>query len=737
MKAERKLKSVILIGLFAVPFIPFLVSDSILFPFIAGKNFAFRFLIEIIFGAWAILAIRDSSYRPRWGMLAWLILAFVGFAGLATIFSEDPYKSFWSNFERMEGYVTVLHLLAYFVVATSVLKTKELWSRFFNTSILASVLISFYGLVQLAGWAEIHQGGVRLDATFGNAIYLAVYVLMHIFLALFLAVRSFRIEGINFKTYLYSVAILLEGLILYYTATRGAILGLIGGLVISGLIIVFKEQKNSQVRRVAGAGLLIVAILIGGFLLIRKTDFVTKSPVLNRFASISLEDNTTKSRFLIWNMAWQGFKERPVLGWGQESFNYVFNEYYNPKMYAQEQWFDRAHNVFLDWLIAGGLPTFILYLSLYVASIFLLWRKKFVEAVLSVSEKAVLTGLIVAYFINNLFVFDNLGSYIIFFAILAYLNWLLTASAGHHAGSKKSGQKLALGNSNLKQAAVPAIILVVIFSVYFFNAKAYFAGQTLIEALKTNESGLTQNLKLFEKALAYESFADSEIREQFVQVASRIANSGTDIKVKQDYFSVANLEMDKQIKKNPNNTRHLVFRGVLLDNFKFSAEAVEAYKIALSTSPNKQTIMFSLGSAYISNNDPDSALEVLEMAFKLDENFDEARLFYAAGAIFAKRDDLVKQILEPRFGDQLVIDDRIINAYASVGRFDKVIEIWKAKIKLEPENSQYYLALAASYLQIGNRSEAVNQIRNAIGVNPEIKEQGEYYIREIEAGRNP
>jgi len=57
-----------------------------------------------------------------------------------------------------------------------------------------------------------------------------------------------------------------------------------------------------------------------------------------------LQEGTTESRFIVWNMAWKGFEEHPVLGWGQESFNYVFNKYYNPKLYNQEQWFDRTHD---------------------------------------------------------------------------------------------------------------------------------------------------------------------------------------------------------------------------------------------------------------------------------------------------------------------------------------------------------------------------------------------------------
>jgi len=43
-------------------------------------------------------------------------------------------------------------------------------------------------------------------------------------------------------------------------------------------------------------------------------------------------------------MAWEGVKEKPLLGWGQENFNLVFNKYYEPSLYGQEVWFDRVHN---------------------------------------------------------------------------------------------------------------------------------------------------------------------------------------------------------------------------------------------------------------------------------------------------------------------------------------------------------------------------------------------------------
>jgi O-antigen ligase len=323
-------------------------------------------------------------------------------------------KSLWSNYERMEGFVLIAHLALYYVVASGMFHTKEWWNRFWNTSIIASTLISGYGILQLAGLATINQGGVRLDATFGNASYLAIYIVFHMFLS-----ASFFLNAKEkMWQWIYGGLFVVQGIILYFTATRGAILGFIGGALITVGIIAWKERAYPKVRKIAlGLGLSVV-LLIAIFIGVKNTSFVQKSPVLSRFATLSLSEIKTQGRYFVWPMAIEGFKERPLLGWGQENFNYVFNKNYNPLMYAQEQWFDRTHNVVLDWLIAGGILGFLSYLSLYGALLYFMWKK----SDFSLEEKAVFTGFIAAYFFHNFFVFDNLISYIIFFYLLAYVH---------------------------------------------------------------------------------------------------------------------------------------------------------------------------------------------------------------------------------------------------------------------------------------------------------------------------
>src|SRR3989338_1800558 len=271
----------------------------------------------------------------------------------------------------MEGFITLIHLGADFLIASAGLNTERLWYRFLATSVGVSAFLGIYGLLQLAGKIVINQGGVRLDGTFGNAAYFAGYMLVHIFISLFLISR----HRISFSwKWLYGGAMLLQVVTLYFTATRGAALGLIGGLFLTVLLVGLFEKKYQRLRIAALSGLLIIIVLVGGLYLARESSFVKESPVLTRFASISLAD--AGPRFMVWGMALEGFKERPIIGWGQEGFNYVFNKYYDPNMWAQEQWFDRTHNIFFDWLIAGGLFGLLAYLSLFCALLFYLWRGK-------------------------------------------------------------------------------------------------------------------------------------------------------------------------------------------------------------------------------------------------------------------------------------------------------------------------------------------------------------------------
>lgn len=722
-KIDNILKYILFTAIFLIPFIPFIVYGNLFFPFITGKAFVFRILVEVMFGIWLILSLRNPEYRLKNSLILVFSAIFVALIGLSDFMGVNPLKSIWSNFERMEGWVTLVHLFGYLVVVGSVLTSSKLWARFLNTSIVASVGLSLYGFMQLLGVLEVHQGGVRLDATFGNSAYFAVYLLVHIFLTIFMLAKR---KGLNMISYLYGLVIVLETVILYYTATRGAILGLLVGLMISAIIISLFEKENLKLKKIAIGGLVALVLFVGGFVLVKDSSFVQNSPVLKRFADISLQETTTKSRFLVWDMAFQGFKERPVLGWGQENFNYVFNKYYDPGMYAQEQWFDRTHNVFFDWLIAGGILGLLGYLSLFFAILYYLIKDK--NSHFSLTEKAVLIGLLAGYFVHNFFVFDNLISYILFFSLLAYL---------HNLNSERILFNYDKVVGDKKYFVVAPIIVVVMFgSIYFVNAKGYLTAYNLLEALRP-QGNINVNLENYQKALSYESFGNQEVREQLGQFAIQVASADTTKETKQGVADFAFAEMLKEIERDPNNARTEVIAGTLLSSFGAYDDALPHFMRANELSPNKQSILFMVGTILQLQEKSEEALVYYKQAYELDKSFKDATAYYAANAIRLGDQELADGILMETFGTVLVDNPRIIQAYYDTKQYSKLVKILEFAVENRPNELQNYLSLAASYLDMGNSAKAITVLQKAIEINSDFKEQGEYYISEIRAGRRP
>ncbi len=161
MQFNKYLKWTAIGALCAALFTPLIVADSLFFPYIVGKSLFFKAMVEIALAAWLLLALRDSAYRPRMSALLWSFAAFISVALLADLFGKDTVKAFWSNFERMEGFVAIAHVFGYFFAASAVLTTESLWKRFLETSMVASAIVSFYALFQMWGWVGASSGGVR------------------------------------------------------------------------------------------------------------------------------------------------------------------------------------------------------------------------------------------------------------------------------------------------------------------------------------------------------------------------------------------------------------------------------------------------------------------------------------------------------------------------------------------------------------------------------------------------
>jgi tetratricopeptide (TPR) repeat protein len=745
--------------IFLTILIPLYVSNNLFFPYITGKAFAFRILVEIGFALYLLLVLRDKKYAPKFSWLSTLITGFVVVAFIADLLGVNPLRSLWSNFERMEGWVTIIHMWAYFIIMTGTFgpgeEGRRMWHNFFRATVFAAFIVGLYGVAQLIGsstffqnhlpsmyqWFhknfEIHQGSVRIDASLGNAIYMAVYMLVHAFIAFYLGLVEWSRKKIGL-VWLYSILGVFYGYLVFETATRGTILGLVGGLMLSlAIYAFFGDFKKGEPSKLRWWSLgIIVAFVLAGVLLIanKNAAWVQKSTVLSRLASISWSENKTQARGYIWPMAVNGILSNPktaLIGSGQENFNYIFNANYNPKMWNQEQWFDRAHNVYLDWLVAGGLATFLLYISLFVTAIVLLWKSN-----LSFAEKSLLTGLFVGYGIHNIFVFDNIASYMIFYTMLGFV---------HTISAQKPLKWLEIRDKQTENMIVvrdyiyfPIIAILFFIVLYFVNIRPIQANLALITALNScSSSGMRPSAALYENALKYNEYvANQEIREQLLNCATSVVGaSAAPADMKKEFFDSSLQEIRNQIAATPLDARIYALGGVFLDNAHDWTDAAALLQRSLELSPNKQSIMYELAQNYLNTNKIPEALDLLKKAYELAPENDNAKLAYASTLILVGQE---KSGIAVYGGDEsFLVDPRIVGIYAQNKNYTKAIELAKKVIEKDPNTLQNYGNLVALYYQVGDKADALKVLETMKTKFPEALKDINNAISEISGVKPP
>ncbi len=718
------LKAVVFGCAFAVPFLTLYIANDMFFPFITGKNFWFRILVEIGFSAWVALALYDRTYRPKfsWILGSFGLLLIVMF--FANLFGEYPQKSFWSNFERMDGYVTLVHVFLYFVLLGSILTTKKLWSYFLHTTIGVAFLVSLYGLAQFGG---LVAGSVRIDSTLGNAAYMAIYTLFHTFIALWLFVES----KIPLQRLVYGLLAAMFIFTLIQTGTRGTAIGLAAGLVVTTAYIGIFGARFKEVRT-AAAGLFVVLLLAGGtFIAVRDSDFVQGNPVLGRIANISIDDLTV--RFTIWGMAREGIAERPILGWGQGNFNYVFNEQYDPFLYNQEQWFDRVHNIFFDWLIAGGILGFLAYFGIFFACLYyLLWRPVFnQDDRFDVLERGVVIGLLAGYVTHNLVVFDNLISYIFFAVILAFIHARVAKDIPSIANYK-------IDERLITQFATPVLIVAAGAIIYFVNVPGMQAAHDIIDAFRASEP--RARLEAFDQAIRRDSFATQEIVEQLAQQAMNIAgNPNISDDVKQLFLQRSELEMLKLIEEKPGDARVHVFMASYYRAINALPQAKEQMAIARALSPNKQSIIIQQGLIEFAAGDTAAATAFFKEALDLEPKNREAREFYTGMLLLAGDNETAMSIIMEYPADiaRMARNNFFVNAVNTAGENELLAELYEAKVALNPEDAQNWASLAYIYYELGDLANATNTLEEAKGAVAGFDSRAECFIDNINAGNEP
>ena len=390
---DNILVCVIRAGVALILLTPFVVSPRTIFPFVVGKALYSRSLIEIVFVSWMLLSLFKPSCRPPRSRILALLATALGVAVLSASFGVSIQRSFWSNYERMQGVIDQAHWLAFAVVLVSVFRTGRDWRILLTLNLTASLAMALMTVAEYHGYFRIYAPDpTAVRATLGNPIFLGTYLGVNVTIALgFLTrslipvahpgkapapareergelsnrrdpprqIRSARLPMVWAGRCFWGAAALTDLWALTLTASRGAFLGFVSGLVLLATLYVFLARMRRVRLAAAGSvGLLgIVVVLLLVPLLSPAGSFIdarNANPLLSRLADPESLVSVWQ-RLLAWKAGIKGFIESPILGWGPENFVAIWGRYGPEFIATLPGVLDHAHNELIEELATKGL----------------------------------------------------------------------------------------------------------------------------------------------------------------------------------------------------------------------------------------------------------------------------------------------------------------------------------------------------------------------------------------------
>lgn len=706
----------------------------------------------------------------------------------------------------------MFHYLAFLIMTILVFKKKD-WLNFFKISLFTGLIVIFYGFLEYIGFFWYPNAAnfpfmalspsSRPGSYIGNSAFLATYMFFIIAFATiiffetlrFLNYKTFKLSSLNYETfkllfwrYFSLLIIVLAIIMIFITGTRGAILGL--GVGIFSLLLYFSifgsrtsdiQSKEVQHPKINGndkrlnlqklqryiSVVLLIFILACSvtFWLTRDAIIWQKIPGLNRLAqtaAFDLKDSSTQMRLMNWRISFEAFKEKPILGWGPENFLLAYQKNYDPDMsFYGETWIDRAHNKVIDLGVMQGVFGIITYLLMFGGIFYLLFKFKEIRPpqggrISQILTSPILAAVFIAYFVQNLVLFDQLTSYIPFFAVLGYLIKNSESSLLSRI-VVTDRQKNGRGSKILLSSIAIFIVITLGYSLYAYNYIPYTQAKVFKESSEicqgknlTEDECVNLITEKVEKAMYPYNFAQYNIRGQGVD-AYYLNQYFYQIELIQNpkFEPLADLLIKGQeeiIKKEPYDVR-LFIREVEMLNPKAANNNPELYKKteslirqALEIAPKRQELYYNLSFALSGQERYEESIETARYALSLSP--DIARAHYHLGLMLyladrnkeAAKELAIAEELKPDFNSFLPGDlNNIALIYRDWGQINKVAEliIKHLEDKIGPLGFGFkrgYYEVALRYFAIARDKENFIKVAHYLTRFADIKDDIEILI---------
>ena len=776
-KIEKILQYIIIICLYLVVFAPILLCADFFFPAIFPKAIYIRVLVQIMVIVYIPLAILSKKFRPRFNIIYLSILIFALVVIITSIFGENFSYSMWGNYERMGGIFSWAHYWVLIVISASVLKEKKDWMKLFSVSILCAVLMSVYGFFQRFGlesfgpWTIYETNMGRITSTIGNPAFFAVYLSFNIIFALITIIN--KNIAILWRAFM-GIALVPLFIAYFMTGVRGAAIGLIFGIIffVVGYILWMDNKKSKKIIISVFVGLL---VLMGVLFIFKESKFVSNNAFVGRLFTMSLSDPTIQTRLISWGIdckdgfascgALKGIQENFWLGVGPQKFDIIFNKYFDSRFHSlvgNEAWWDRAHNMVLEVFATMGIIGLLSYLGVGLAILYSLWRIGKQEKQARV-EILILVAFLGGYFIQNLFVFDTVSSYIMLTIFIAYI---VSRSIGFDFWRDKFEPYLikirSIVSDKYKEKLpqywwvgliVSAIVIAPI--TYTYNIKLLDHNRKfLLNVAFGAQKPMNQTLDSYREILNISNFDNREVAIKLGQYMGQqaLGNEMTVNELINAYKFVINT-MQKSVDDNPSDVRLLLsfgnslnVYGEIIKNYdkkesdKILKKAENILTEAVDLGPSRQQVYYSLANTYLIQEKNKKAVEVLEDAVQLNEGTPTAHWILA---IAYKRAGEKEKAIESAnmavekgytFSSEREVN-QISSLYTELDNLEDLLLIYK-KMAKDLKTGTAQAKVAATLAQMGEKDKATEEAQKVISIDPSLRDDVLDFIKKVESGED-
>jgi len=629
------------IGIVLILFTPLVIGFFGLNASGYPKAVFFRSLVEIIFVFYVFLILLDKKYIPKKTILIICILLFDIILIVSSIAGINFYKSFFGEMQRGEGIIFHLHLLIFLIMLVGVFSEKEEWIKLFKISVIVSGVSSLAAILQkfnVASFYGFHNG---ISGTLSNPNLFGDYIVLSIFLTFFLI----TVEREKYLKIVWIFLAVLNCYTLFLSLCRGAWFGFLMGLIFLSFFYFFNLNYKKRIILLFGILILSILILLASFNL--KNIELSKNSFFDKIISINYNLN---GRTEIWKMSFVAFKERPLLGWGTESFSFVYDKNFKSSFsdfLLDGVYYDRPHNKVIEILVSNGIVGIISYLSIFSVIFYIIF--KYIKRPVSLF----LAAFCVSYFFQNIFSFDSACSYILFFLMIGFINNNFSGFADNTADKANSDF------IKLKLIPLPKIIIaflaVLLTAVIFYqlNIKPTIAAMHFPDSIKYEDTDIKRAFTGYEEGIKINTLYDSDLRLAFTDRSLFLLENGKVKNIEEDVVKKL-LEIKPLLYKDLENKNQQInhlyeylarineWSYLLHKNTVDLDEMEEVLKLAVAFNPEVSVFYQLFGELKILQEKTIEGEEYIKKSCNLSHLgcSNEAELYRKIGVAYFKKGDL-------------------------------------------------------------------------------------------------